>query len=1021
MRPPVSPYSPRLKKALFVTVAVAGLTAAMPALVHAQDTAADEEITEVVVTGFRGSLRSALSVKRTSAATVDSILSEDIAKFPDTNLAESMQRIPGVALQRGDGGEGKSISVRGLGAGFTRVRLNGMEGAAQTGASDIYGAGNSGRGFDFNVFPSEIFSSLTTRKTSSADVEEGSLGATVDLRSPRAFDYRDDQVLSFTAKGVYNELSKSTDPRLSLLAAKKFGDGKFGLLGTLTYQKRNIREVGFSSHTFVSGATNSAPAILRDSAGNPVLDGGGNIQTRNIPFCSPIGWTTPDGYYVNSPDPTTYASKGATATQCATGNPRTSDTAAFNTIYNLRSTNDQGVQQGPGSGAYFPRMPRYLNSEQDTERMGGTLSFQWRPDSNTELGVDLLYSKFEVERRDNYIAAVSFARNIGNNGSPMTSVREVEFNEHGSLHYGLFDGVDVRSEALLDVFSTEFKQINLYGRHRFNDRFEINGYLGVSESVYDSPMRLTVSMDAIDVDNVSIDYRDGASTPVIDFGMDVSDPANFAYAPGPADGTVLGLFNAAGKPGRNKTKNTNFALNGIYDLSDTFVIKFGGQYRVNHFQADWVDHAVTGQSALKPLPTGTTLASLTRQISGLDDLWGRGAPASWAAIDHAKWMDAVDYDSFKWCGVECGAGHNEVREEIKSTYIMAEFNSDSWLPVPVRGDFGIRSVYTQQHSVGYIPVNAPVGSPYPRAGLRNDVERDYHDLLPSANVVFELTPDVLARVSAAKVMARPELGGLIPTTTVNPVTAIGGVNNPFLEPFRAKTFDAALEWYYRPGSVVSVAYFYKDIDTYIQSVNEEIPFNQLGLPNSLLDVPGGVAPDHPFAVSRPVNTPGGPLHGIELNLQAELDFLPGLWSNFGVLGNVTYITSEIDYVLASNKGVPTLTTTDDLLGLSRRTASGTIYYEDNKLNVRLTGSYRDKFMYNIPPEGGGVGNMNGNDSSFYLDASAGYALSDKLKLTLEASNLTDEQKRLYIDSTREDTIFETRVGRTVIFGISYKY
>ena len=112
------------------------------------------------------------------------IAAEDIGKFPDSNLAESMQRIPGVALTRGDGGEGRNISVRGLGAQFTRVRINGMEGAAQTGSSDIYGAGNNGRSFDFNVFPSEIFSQLAVRKTPSADVEEGSLGATVDLKAP---------------------------------------------------------------------------------------------------------------------------------------------------------------------------------------------------------------------------------------------------------------------------------------------------------------------------------------------------------------------------------------------------------------------------------------------------------------------------------------------------------------------------------------------------------------------------------------------------------------------------------------------------------------------------------------------------------------------------------------------------------------------------------------------------------------------------------------------------------------------
>ena len=115
-----------------------------------------------------------------------------------------MQRVPGIALARGDGGEGKNISVRGLGAAFTRVRLNGMEGTAQTGSSDIYGAGNTGRSFDFNVFPTEIFSELAVRKTPSADVEEGSLGATVDLKAPHPLDFKKSFVATVSAKGVWN-------------------------------------------------------------------------------------------------------------------------------------------------------------------------------------------------------------------------------------------------------------------------------------------------------------------------------------------------------------------------------------------------------------------------------------------------------------------------------------------------------------------------------------------------------------------------------------------------------------------------------------------------------------------------------------------------------------------------------------------------------------------------------------------------------------------------------------------------
>jgi TonB-dependent receptor len=246
-----------------LAVAIAAVLASTSVFAQEQETT--QELEEVVVTGFRGSLNTALAQKREETAAIDVIASEDIGKFPDSNLAESMQRVPGVALSRGDGGEGKNISVRGLGPTFTRVRINGMEGAAQTGSSDIYGAGNGGRSFDFNVFPTEIFSQLAVRKSMSADVEEGSLGATVDLRAPRPLDLNDDTVLTMTARGIYNSVSEDVDPRASVLFSQKFMDGTFGVLASASFQERHSREVGYSAVDILSANTNGNTA--RPSAG----------------------------------------------------------------------------------------------------------------------------------------------------------------------------------------------------------------------------------------------------------------------------------------------------------------------------------------------------------------------------------------------------------------------------------------------------------------------------------------------------------------------------------------------------------------------------------------------------------------------------------------------------------------------------------------------------------------------------------------------------------------------------------
>ncbi|MBM0105370.1 TonB-dependent receptor [Steroidobacter sp. S1-65] len=956
------------------------------------------QLEEVVVTGFRGSLNTALAEKRAETAAIDVIAAEDIGKFPDSNLAESMQRIPGVTLSRGDGGEGRNISVRGLGPLFTRVRINGMEAAAQTGSSDIYGAGNNGRSFDFNVFPTEIFSQLAVRKTPSADVEEGSLGATVDLQAPRPFDFAEDRVLTLTGRGVFNTISEDLDPRASMLFSQKFFDNTFGVLASAAFQKRNIREVGYSAVDVLSANTN---ANNIGTSQNPIW----------LPFCTPIGWTE------TAPSPTP-GTRGASEENCSSGyvtNPRSSDLAAYQTVYNLRRDSLPNV---PGSGAFLPRLPRYVNSEQDTERTGGTLTLQWMPTENTNIVLDGLLSRFQVERRDNYILGLSFGRNLTNNGQPMVSVRDISFDEHGSVQYAVFDGVDVRSEGLVDQFVSTFEQVNLSFEHAFTDRFKLTGLAGRSNSIWDGPMRLQTFLDAIDTRNFTLDFRGGRETPLIGFGIDVNDPGAFAYQPSP-DGnqTVLGGFSTQGKPSRNVTQIATFDLAAEWQANDMFAFTWGGQYRENDFHSR-NSNLVPSQVPVQALPDGVTVADISRRITGLDDLFGSGAPASWVAVDPKKWRDVFAFGDMDFCGVECGAAQSEILEKVTSGYFMVSFDSGSDWTIPIRGDIGVRYVQTDQRAVGHIPVNAPAGAPFPTVGQRNQVDRDYSDTLPSLNVVFELTPDLLARFSAAKVMSRPELGNLTPTASITATTRTGTVNNPFLDPIRAKTADLSLEWYFRPGSLLSVAYFYKDIETYIQRITSPVVYTELGLPNALLDGTPA-SPTDVFNVSRLENTDGGPLKGFELNAQVQLDMLPGFWSNFGVLGNYTRVESEIEYILTSSGGVVTSSTTADLVGLSKNSASGTLFYDDGRFSIRTTGTYRDKYIRGIPASAGS--DLQGNSDTFYVDAAASWNFNDHLTLILEAQNLTEERNTLFIDSVREDTLFQTDIGRTYTVGATYKF
>jgi iron complex outermembrane receptor protein len=122
------------------------------------------------------------------------------------------------------------------------IRLNGMEGTSQTGSSDIFGAGNRGRSFDFNVFASEFFNALTVRKTSAADVEEGSLGATVDSQTARPLDYSQDFLIAASVQEMYNDLSEDSAPRATAPISKKFRDNTLGVLASVAYTKREMRE-----------------------------------------------------------------------------------------------------------------------------------------------------------------------------------------------------------------------------------------------------------------------------------------------------------------------------------------------------------------------------------------------------------------------------------------------------------------------------------------------------------------------------------------------------------------------------------------------------------------------------------------------------------------------------------------------------------------------------------------------------------------------------------------------------------
>ncbi|HTN03361.1 MAG TPA: TonB-dependent receptor, partial [Planctomycetaceae bacterium] len=528
------------------------------------------------------------------------------------------------------------------------------------------------------------------------------------------------------------------------------------------------------------------------------------------------------------------------------------------------------------------------------------------------------------------------------------------------------------------------------------------------------PNRGWFNIDANDTNGFSVDFRDNATYPTINFGVDVSNPANFEYGPGLPDGTVKGTWSET-KADR-LTRIKTFNINGEWTAAEGVEVVGGGQYRQSYYRAHSLRLDPARQAIQEVLPR-SSLAALTLQVTDLDKLLGHGAPASWTAADRDKFRQAIGFDDSWLCGIECGNGPQGVRETTVSSFAMLKVDWGDILPIPVQSDVGVRYVHTNQYSFGYIPVANPPGSYFLTSGQLAEVRRNYDDWLPSANVAAELTPDLMLRLSATKVMARPDLEPLIPDSGVDAVGRRGTIANPNLGAIHATTYDAALEWYFAPGSLLSIAYFRKNISTYIQSISSLIPFDQLGLPVELL-ANSQTEPHELFTINRLTSTPGGTLEGVEIYAQAPLDFLPGALSNFGLLASLTFVRSKINYILQSANGVPTLTTTADLLGLSRRSASGTFYYEDDRFSARLTGNYRSRYIRTIP-SGAADSNYIANHPTFYLDFQTSFRISPQLKLLVEGQNLTNEDNVQYIDSVRQDSLFALESGRTFTIGINF--
>lgn len=922
--------------AMALAMVFAGAASAQEAPAAISQQPAADEVEAIVVTGFRRSLDAALSAKRGSVSSVDVIVAEDIAKFPDQNLAESLQRVPGISIVR-DGGEGRAITVRGLGSRFTRVRVNGMEAVATT--SDGASA-NRERGFDFNVFASELFSSLVVHKTAEASLDEGSLGAVVDLNTGNPLGGKDGFTLALSAQGQYNSLSKDLGPRLAGLVNYRDPSGVWGVSFSAAYSQQE------------------------------------QIESTN----NTVRWAQ----------------------------------ARFNRVgsTNCFTTQNSGGSYVPSAAcnevalAFHPRIPRYGQVTHDRERLGLTGSIQYAPTERTKLSIDGLYSKYSAIRNEKW-AEVLFRSN-----ERSINVRDYTLDSNNNLIKGTFDNAWVRLEHYERKLDTTFYQLGANLTHEFSDKFKIQGIAGFSKSDADIPYETTIIFDDRDATGYSYDYTN-MKKPVLAFGTSISEPTNFQFA------------EFRDRPSNNTNKFKTLGLNGDWAMNDSITLKAGASFR--QFDLNLREGARDSTyCAAFSCAAGTYGAPVTAALTTNFTLKGAEAPAgtttSWAAPN----LDAATalVNLYQRPLIQQAGNTRSVTEKDKGAYVQVDVKSRVG-DLDYALNAGVRYVKTEQSSTGI------------NSGQTVTVERTYDDWLPAANLVLYPMDKVIVRASAAKVMTRPNLSNLTPGGSVDGFNYRVTSGNPNLKPYRAKAYDAAVEWYFARESIFSIAVFKKDIASFPLASSVQGTYASTGLPTSLIlaSSPAAANPEaQPWTIGTTIDGKGASLKGVEFAVQGPFRFLPGFWSNFGGIANVTLVDSNVNYRVngAATTATPVNPTTGaavnfpllvardenaSLFDLSKRAFNATLYYEEGKFSARASVAYRSGYIDGSSD----TGNVfEGYNSSVNVDASMRYRVNDNFEVSLEGVNLTDEYRDRFTDLAADRNYEYNHFGRTIMFGVRYK-
>jgi iron complex outermembrane receptor protein len=808
-----------------VALALMGMIAAAQAQQVAQAPAAaasaarSDDTQTVVVTGIRAALQQSLTQKRNSDSHVEVITAEDIGKMPDKNVADSLQRVPGVTISSAGANEGgfdenDRVSMRGTGPSLTQTLINGHNVA--TGDWFVLNqSGTVGRSVSYTLLPSELVQSVIVHKTSEASLVEGGVTGSVDIVTRRPLAFPRPLTMEASVGAVHASLPSKTDPQFSGLINWKNDANTMGVLFQLFSEKRHLRRDGQEILSYGQFAADS----------NVVL--GNNGQTAH-PDLAGV-------YYPGLIGSAFFEQErkregGLIDVQIKPTNDLTLDFSAFASKLTASNYNRNYLLWGS----------HFVNNGGNCDAVHGCAG-----------GADPLGSGSPGQAPD--------AGYVIHNGTLVSA----NFTGAPGTQYGVYDQISRPKE------SADTNYFTFDGKWRANDALSFTTQLGTSEGHGKTPHQ--------DVAEWNTGVGSGAGWGLHGLGGAADWNLGTANNASPAG---LGLGWIFGYQDVNIKDKENWGqADGTYRIDSGMLssLTFG----VRHAEHTRDSGTFTAQgpigccdatnpaSAFDPVnfPSGFQLypGNFGSGLGGTfpRDIWFY-SPAQLAAYN-AAFANRDPVTRRDW------SAEYYLKEKSTAGYVQANMDGHGW-----SGNVGVRLVRTQEHvitNVG-VPNTAPgaITSSAFGAFLPTPTDHTYNDVLPSANLKVDLNKDMVARFAISRTMARPDFSALAGAVTLNQTAASGSGGNPDLKPVRSTNLDATLEYYFAPRSLASIGLFYMDLTSFVDFGTVHKSFLTFDQNN-----PNGFMMD--YALTVPTNTKGK-VKGIELAYEQPLFGNFGVAANY---------------------------------------------------------------------------------------------------------------------------------------------